>query len=175
DLYANLLGSSNLDFFLIEHRYYLHHSAFMEERGRVKPIQVDLNSSDPIINVAELGHYIRRKRETDRLSLRAVAKQTQVSASTLSRIENGTGTPDAQTLARLAKWLNLPFERVIGLQSPAETPIVYFPQESLPDIVEAHLRADRKLNPETARALSDLFRVAYTQFSSNGLTHKNNG
>lgn len=131
-----------------------------------KPIELDLNSNDPIINVAELGHYIRRKRETNRLSLRAVAKQTQVSASTLSRIENGTGTPDAQTLARLAKWLNLPFERVIGLETPTETPIVYFPQESLPDIVEAHLRADRKLSPETAKALSELFRVAYTQFSS---------
>src|SRR6185369_2029706 len=134
DLYANLPGEFNWNYFLlIEHGHYLHQSAFMEERKRVKPIQVDLNSSDPIINVAELGHYIRRKREADRLSLRAVAKQTQVSASTLSRIENGTGTPDAQTLARLAKWLNLPFERVIGLQAPAETPIVYFPQESLPD------------------------------------------
>ncbi len=140
--------------------------AFMEERKTVKSIEIDLNGNDPIINVAELGHYIKRKRETNHLSLRAVAKQTQVSASTLSRIENGTGTPDAQTLARLAKWLNLPFERVIGLEAPAETPIVYFPQESLPDIVEAHLRADRKLSPETAKALSELFRVAYTQFSS---------
>lgn len=138
----------------------------MEERMTGKPIELDLNSNDPIINVAELGHYIKRKRETNHLSLRAVAKQTQVSASTLSRIENGTGTPDAQTLARLAKWLNLPFERVIGLEAPTETPIVYFPQESLPDIVEAHLRADRKLSPETAKALSELFRVAYTQFSS---------
>ena len=147
----------------------------MEEQKRVKPLQVDLSSTDPIINVAELGHYIRRKRDANRLSLRAVAKQTQVSASTLSRIENGTGTPDAQTLARLAKWLNLPFERVIGLQAPAENPIVYFPQESLPDIVEAHLRADRKLNSETAKALSDLFRVAYTQFSNNGSTHRDNG
>lgn len=128
--------------------------------------ETDLNIDDPIINVAELGHYIKRKRETNRLSLRAVAKQTQVSASTLSRIENGTGTPDAQTLARLAKWLNLPFERVIGLEASSENPIVYFPQESLPDIVEAHLRADRKLTPETARALSELFRVAYTQFSA---------
>jgi transcriptional regulator with XRE-family HTH domain len=138
----------------------------MEERKTGKSIELDLNGNDPIINVAELGHYIKRKRETNHLSLRAVARQTQVSASTLSRIENGTGTPDAQTLARLAKWLNLPFERVIGLESPAETPIVYFPQESLPDIVEAHLRADRKLSPETAKALSELFRVAYTQFSA---------
>ncbi|MEO6726614.1 MAG: helix-turn-helix transcriptional regulator [Blastocatellia bacterium] len=147
----------------------------MEEQKRVRPFQLDLSSSDPIINVAELGHYIKRKRDANRLSLRAVAKQTQVSASTLSRIENGTGTPDAQTLARVAKWLNLPFERVIGLQPPNENPIVYFPQESLPDIVEAHLRADRKLNPETARALSDLFRVAYKQFSNNGTTHSDNG
>lgn len=138
----------------------------MEEQMLVKSLEREFAGNDPIINVAELGHYVKRKRETDRLSLRAVAKQTQVSASTLSRIENGTGTPDAQTLARLAKWLNLPFERVIGLQSANETPIVYFPQESLPDIVEAHLRADRNLSPETAKALSELFRVAYKQFST---------
>lgn len=147
----------------------------MEEQKIVRPFQTNLSSADPIINVAELGHYVKRKREGNRLSLRAVAKQTQVSASTLSRIENGTGTPDAQTLARLAQWLNLPFERVIGLQSQNEKPIVYFPQESLPDIVEAHLRADRKLNSDTAKALSDLFRVAYTQFSKNGSTHSDNG
>jgi hypothetical protein len=47
-------------------------------------------------------------------------------------------------------------------------PVVYFPQESTPEIVEAHLRADRNLSPETAKALSELFRVAYTQFSHPG-------
>ncbi len=138
----------------------------MEELKKIKHSEVEFNNNDPIINVAELGQYVKRKREIDRLSLRAVAKQTQVSASTLSRIENGTGTPDAQTLARIAKWLNLPFERVIGLQSSGEAPIVYYPEESLPDIVEAHLRADQKLTPETAKALSELFRVAYNQFST---------
>ena len=35
-------------------------------------------------------------------------------------------------------------------------------------LVEAHLRADKHLTPETARALSELFRVAYTQFSTTG-------
>ncbi len=44
-------------------------------------------------------------------------------------------------------------------------PVVYYPQEPTPEIVEAHLRADRNLTPETAAALSELFRVAYTQFS----------
>jgi hypothetical protein len=38
----------------------------------------------------------------------------------------------------------------------------------MPEIVEAHLRADKKLTPETARALSELFRVAYKQFSKPG-------
>lgn len=119
----------------------------------------------PVINVAELGKYVRRKRESERLSLRDVAKQTQVSASTLSRIENGTGTPDTPTLARLARWLNIPFERIVGTGEQGERAIVYYAQESLPDIVEAHLRADRNLTPETARALAELFRVAYNQFN----------
>lgn len=122
--------------------------------------------SDPLINVNELGQYIRRKRDTERLSLRAVAKQTQVSASTLSRIENGTGIPDTPTLARLARWLNIPFERIVTGATSKEPPIIYYPQESIPDIVAAHLRADPNLTPELARALEDLFRVAYNQFSA---------
>ena len=75
------------------------------------------------VNVAELGNYLRRKRESESLSLRAVAKQTQVSASTLSRIENGTGIPDTPTLARLAKWLSVPFERIVGANNPIDNPI----------------------------------------------------
>jgi transcriptional regulator with XRE-family HTH domain len=123
-------------------------------------------SSPALINVEELGKYIKRKRQTERLSLREVARQTQVSASTLSRIENCTGVPDAPTLARLASWLNVPFERIVGTPQQHEgNAIVYYPQESTPDIVEAHLRADRRLTPETARALAELFRVAYKQFS----------
>ena len=43
--------------------------------------------------------------------------------------------------------------------------VVYYPRESTPEIVEAHLRADRNLTSETASALSELFRVAYAQFS----------
>jgi transcriptional regulator with XRE-family HTH domain len=118
------------------------------------------------INVAELGQYIKRKRERDRLSLRAVAKQTQVSASTLSRIENGTGVPDTPTLARLARWLNIPFERIVTGGNSKESPIVYYPQESVPDIVSAHLRADRNLTPDKARALEETFRILYDQFTA---------
>lgn len=128
--------------------------------------------SGSLVNTGELGRSIRRKREELGMSLRDVADETNVSASTLSRIENGTGKPDADNIARLTTWLNVPMERVMGGHGETEADeakaVVYFPQEATPDIVEAHLRADRNLTPETARALSELFRVAYTQFSAPG-------
>src|SRR6476620_11053602 len=116
------------------------------------------------INTAELGSAVRRRREQQNLSLRDVADETGVSASTLSRIENGTGKPDADNIARLASWLDMPIERVMH-QGTDPNPVVYYPHESTPEIVEAHLRADKHLTAETAKALSELFRVAYAQFS----------
>jgi hypothetical protein len=66
----------------------------------------------------------------------------------------------------------MPMERVMGARKTEEgtdtSAVVYFPHEAMPDIVEAHLRADRNLTPETAKALSELFRVAYQQFSAPG-------
>jgi hypothetical protein len=62
-------------------------------------------------------------------------------------------------------------ERILSGRDPQadETKaVVYYPEEPVPEIVEAHLRADRNLTPETAAALSELFRVAYTQFSKSG-------
>ncbi len=122
----------------------------------------------PGVNTPELGDAVRRRREQQGMSLRDVADETGVSASTLSRIENGTGKPDADNIARLAAWLDMPIERLMhhGPRSAADpNPVVYYPHESTPEIVEAHLRADRHLTPETAKALSELFRVAYAQFS----------
>ncbi|MFN2492408.1 MAG: helix-turn-helix domain-containing protein [Pyrinomonadaceae bacterium] len=127
-----------------------------------------MRSTKSLINTEELGRAIRRRREELDLSLRDVADQTNVSASTLSRIENGTGKPDADNIARLTTWLDVPLERILtgGRPDRDQTKaVVYYPQESTPEIVEAHLRADRNLSPETAGALSELFRVAYAQFS----------
>lgn len=120
-----------------------------------------------LINTEELGRAIRRRREELELSLRDVADQTKVSASTLSRIENGTGKPDADNIARLTTWLDMPLERILSRHEDSKDAkaVVYYPHESTPEIVEAHLRADKNLSPETADALSQLFRVAYSQFS----------
>jgi transcriptional regulator with XRE-family HTH domain len=121
--------------------------------------------TDRLIKVGELGHYLRRKRERDGLSLRDAARETNVSAATLSRIENESGIPDSATLARLAQWLNIPLERIIGGSSPSSNQVIVRKGESTPDVVEVHLRADKNLTPETAKALSEMFRLAYDQFS----------
>ncbi|HEY9502918.1 MAG TPA: helix-turn-helix transcriptional regulator [Pyrinomonadaceae bacterium] len=126
------------------------------------------SANKSLVNTEELGRAVKRRREKLGLSLRDVATVTGVSASTLSRIENGTGKPDADNIARLTSWLDVPMERILAGRNPETTeakPIVYYPQEPMPEIVEAHLRADKNLTPETATALSELFRVAYTQFA----------
>jgi transcriptional regulator with XRE-family HTH domain len=123
-----------------------------------------------LVNTEELGRAVKRRREELGLSLRDVADKTSVSASTLSRIENGTGKPDADNIARLTAWLEVPVERILSArpsQDDSTPAVIYYPQEPVPQIVEAHLRADRNLTPETASALSELFRVAYNQFSRN--------
>ena len=127
---------------------------------------VKKTNSNSLISTIELGRAIKRRREELELSLRDVADKTGVSASTLSRIENGTGKPDADNIARLTGWLDMPIDRVMrhGKDESVE-PVVYYPHEKTPEIVEAHLRADKNLSPDTAKALSELFRVAYSQFS----------
>lgn len=125
--------------------------------------------NDNFVNTVELGRAIKRRREELGLSLRDVANVTEVSASTLSRIENGTGKPDADNIARLTSWLDMPIDRVMNKQAASDVePVIYYPHEATPEIVEAHLRADKRLTPETAKALSELFRVAYKQFSTPG-------
>src|ERR1041384_5229735 len=94
------------------------------------------------VNTAELGNAIRRRREQQRMSLRDLADETGVSASTLSRIENGTGKPDADNIARLAAWLDMPIERVMHPGNrPANRPNagVYYPPASPTTFLEAHL------------------------------------
>jgi transcriptional regulator with XRE-family HTH domain len=129
--------------------------------------------NDSLINTVELGKAIKRRREELKMSLRDVADVTQVSASTLSRIENGTGRPDADNIARITQWLDMPVDRVMSRGGAKDVePVIYYPHEATPEIIEAHLRADRNLTPETANALSELFRVAYQQFSGTGKKKK---
>src|SRR5438045_4620284 len=101
------------------------------------------------VNTSELGDAMRRRREQQGMSLRDVAEETGVSASTLSRIENGTGKPDADNIARLTTWLDMPLERILSRgrdDNNDAKAVVYYQHESTPEIVEDHIRADRNIN-----------------------------
>lgn len=123
--------------------------------------------SESLISTIELGKAIKRRREELGLSLRDVGDVTEVSASTISRIENGTGRPDSDNIARLTQWLDMPVDRLMTKRAGNDVePVIYYPHEPTTEIISAHLRADKNLTPEMANALSELFRTAYKQFST---------
>jgi len=124
------------------------------------------------VSVDEIGSLIRQKRRTERLTLEQAARQSGVSAATLSRLERRGGmsasgrempTPDMRTISAITDWLGIsvmgggfaPTSRFTPNETPAGA--------SLPTIVEAHLRADRNLNSETAGLLARMFRAAYDE------------
>lgn len=106
------------------------------------------------LNSAKLAAMIRTKRR-DR-GLRVVAAEIDVSAATLSRVEQGK-LPDVETFMRLCRWLGVePSE--FGATKPTEKDAA---KQSTPDLIEAHLRADRTLSSDTAEALVQMIRLAY--------------
>jgi transcriptional regulator with XRE-family HTH domain len=99
----------------------------------------------------------RRARRRRGLSLRdAAAEIGHVSPSTLSRIERGA-TPDLPTLNRLVSWLDLNRDAVFNAK-PAQA-------KSTPRQVEVLLRADKNLDPQTARTLAKIFDTAYREMT----------
>lgn len=96
-------------------------------------------------------------RQAKKLTWKAVAEKAQVSASTLTRIAQGK-RPDVDTLAALCKWSGLSADEFIAYDSTERRPM-----EPLAEIV-AHLRADKNLKPEGARAIEVMIKAAYEQF-----------
>lgn len=105
---------------------------------------------DSGVRVEELAAMVRARLEQQHLKLRDAAAQTGVSPATLSRVLNNK-LPDTKTFAALVRWLGVSADLFI----PTSTPT------SVPETIEAHLRADRTLPPELARALADLVRATY--------------
>lgn len=96
-------------------------------------------------------------RKSQELSLRGVSEATSISAATLSRFESEIGNPDIETLTKLVDWLRL--DRGAVFRAPALVPT------DTPHAVEVHLRADPKLDPRTAQALAEGFRIMYERFT----------
>jgi transcriptional regulator with XRE-family HTH domain len=117
------------------------------------------------LDLKALGERLREIRQQRSKTLKDVFDETDVSVPTLSRIERGEANDiETKTLGSLAKWMGLSLDTFYLAASGSST-------RTTPDIVELHLRADKNLDPKTARALSKTFRMLYEQLAS-GMTEK---
>ena len=126
------------------------------------------------LDIQRLAALVKAKR--GKKGLRETAKEIGgVSASTLSRIEQGK-MPDLDTYVRLCEWLGIPAGRFLEKQDLDQTQktsdIFDAPGLTTPEIIHAHLRADKELDPETAEALAEMVRAAYNAIVQGKLAHR---
>ena len=115
------------------------------------------------LHIEKLSEMIRKKRG-DR-GLRGVAKEIGgVSASTLSRVEQGS-LPDINTFTKLCEWLNVPTDFFTKAENS--------PSQSYQREIVAHLRADRLLDTNTAESLIQMITLAYQQTKGDAGRTKN--
>lgn len=137
--------------------------------------------------IRALGKLLQQKRVSEHLSLQRAAEQSGVSAATLSRLERQAAlkpnsassfiTPDTSTLTALVHWLGISLEHLLEGTTTKPVPSLSLGSDgsavvegtsmeaSIPQIVEAHLRADRNLSPQAAANLAEMFALAYQQYA----------
>ena len=105
---------------------------------------------------------IKTKMREGELGVRTAAKECGLDASTISRLERGAYStlPDGATLEKLAVWTGMSVGELLG--GEGKDPLE---ENTLPEVVEVHLRADKNLSPKTADALAKMFKALYDQAS----------
>lgn len=86
----------------------------------------------------QLVDAVRRKRESEGLSIRALSAVVGISFSTLARVERGDGVPDNNSKIRLLEWLGADAEEA-GL--------------TFDNVAFVHFRAAKNVRSSTVRAL----------------------
>jgi transcriptional regulator with XRE-family HTH domain len=115
------------------------------------------------IDVARFGEQLRRVRQKRGKTLEDVSNETNVTIPTISRIERGAAKElRSGTLLALSAWMGASPENF--QDNPPTVAHRGKPQET-PDIVELHLRADKRLDKQTATTLARMFRAAYDELS----------
>ncbi len=134
------------------------------------PVETQQEAAIREVNIHELATLVKSKR--GKRGLREVAQQIteefgEVSASTLSRVEQGK-VPDLDVYMRLCRWLGA---------SPGQfaTKASEGMEMSTPEKIEAHLRADRELEPQQAEALAQMMRLAYDALAQGAIGKKKGG
>lgn len=96
------------------------------------------------------------QRQSKNITWKQVAKQAEVSASTLTRMAQGK-RPDVDSMAALAAWSGLSTDTFIQ-----HTDADNLKSDTLPAMT-AYLRADSNLSEQSAEAIAAILRAAYEQ------------
>lgn len=121
---------------------------------------------------SRISLLIKAKRRETGLGVRSAAEAAGISAATMSRMERGIAAtlPDVGTLSKLATWLGVSMGELLNESTPRKNSPAL--EAATPDLIEVHLRADKNLTPEAAKALAQTFKAIYEQVRSHG-TPKN--
>ncbi|TAK80417.1 MAG: helix-turn-helix domain-containing protein [Dehalococcoidia bacterium] len=93
-----------------------------------------------------MGALVRERRGPR--GVRDTATEIGISPATLSRVENGK-QPDLATFEKLCRWLEISPSDVLGGSGSV-------PLSGQPAIATAHLKAQRQIRPELAKALGEM-------------------
>lgn len=104
------------------------------------------------MTVDQLRAELKRRRKSTGFTLRDVEHETGISPATLSRFERGS-TPEFAVITRLADWLGL------NVVAAGEQSSVIQTDEDLKRTIAVHLRANKNLPEDVARAIVDSFDV----------------
>lgn len=97
-------------------------------------------------NIEEFGRKLAGARGSR--GVRQVAKEIDISAATLSRVERGY-MPDLETFGKICRWLKMDPAEVLGVDVTASRPTV-----------SVHFKKDAAIHPDTAKALAELILAA---------------
>ncbi|GGD11374.1 helix-turn-helix domain-containing protein [Hyunsoonleella pacifica] len=102
------------------------------------------------LDTIKFSEMIKSKR--GKTGLRKLADEINISASTLSRIEQGN-LPDIDTYLKICNWLEVSSEYFVLGRENSDI-------DSHKGVI-AHLRADKTLPPTTSEALIQMINLAY--------------
>lgn len=110
-----------------------------------------------LFDVSALHAALDAERVARRLTWKEIAHQSQVSASTLTRLSQGR-RPDVDSLTALTQWLGVSADRFMGGRSR-----VAFGAASALTQISSIIREDPNLNPDAAAALDELVKATYAR------------
>ncbi len=114
-------------------------------------------SEQRVVDVESLYAALDAKRKTEELSWRDVAGEMGVSASTLTRMAQGS-SPDVEGFGKMVRWLGVSADDFIARAKTSAKK-----SDDLLVVVSRHLRASKELDPQSAKALENIIEAAYKQ------------